>query len=65
MTLRYLSCPSCRRRLLILPAVRSLVCACGKRIEGAGSVLAMNDPSEKRISQPLPPNPAQAPAHKL
>jgi hypothetical protein len=51
MSLRFISCPSCRRRLLILPAIRSLVCACGKRIEEAGSVLTLHDPSEKRITR--------------
>jgi len=51
MTMRFVSCPKCRRRLLILPAVRSLVCACGLRLEEGGfSVLAEADPSEKRIS---------------
>ena len=50
MTMRFVSCPKCRRRLLILPAVRSLVCACGLRLEEGGSVLAEPDPTEKRIS---------------
>jgi hypothetical protein len=50
MSMKFISCPSCRRRLLVLPAIRSLLCACGKRIEHGGSVLALTDPSEKRIA---------------
>jgi hypothetical protein len=33
--MKYINCPTCRRRLLVLRQVRSVVCACGARVGAA------------------------------